>query len=221
MNRVAAFTLIELLVVISIIAILASLLFPVFATAKRSAKGSACLSNLHSLGLASSLYSNDFDDGLPLCADPFAIYSIQYKDTIYEQQVASLAPIAVVMVPYLKSKSLLQCPLDTGAAFADLSFAYALPKNDSLYDAFGSSYQYNLEPLLLNMTLGSVPEPSIRSMWYDGSGSWHIGLPLISNETIGDFAFQAGLRYNVQFFDSHTRSCTHEELLEANMDINP
>ena len=197
MNRLAAFTLIELLVVISIIAILASLLFPVFATAKRSAKGSACLSNLHSLGLASSLYSNDFDDGLPLCADPFAIYSIQYKDTIYEQQVASLAPIAVVM------------------------FAYALPKNDSLYDAFGSSYQYNLEPLLLNMTLGSVPEPSIRSMWYDGSGSWHIGLPLISNETIGDFAFQAGLRYNVQFFDSHTRSCTHEELLEANMDINP
>lgn len=221
MSRGSAFTLIELLVVISIVAILSSLLFPVFATAKRSAKASVCLSNLHSLGLASMIYSNDYDDGAPLCADPFALHSNQYKNTIYEQEVASLSPVAEVMVPYLKSNSLLRCPLDTGAAFADLSFAYALPKNAGLYDAFGSSYQYNLEPLLLKMTLGSIPEPAIRSMWYDGSGSWHTGACLMSSETIGDFAFQAGLRYNVAFFDGHTRSCSHEELLEANIEINP
>jgi prepilin-type N-terminal cleavage/methylation domain-containing protein/prepilin-type processing-associated H-X9-DG protein len=61
MNR-RAFTLIELLVVIAIIAILAAILFPVFAQAKAAAKGSACLSNTKQVGLAMMMYENDADD---------------------------------------------------------------------------------------------------------------------------------------------------------------
>jgi len=60
-----AFTLIELLVVIAIIAILAAILFPVFAQAKAAAKTSACLSNTKQLGLAVMQYLNDNDGGYP------------------------------------------------------------------------------------------------------------------------------------------------------------
>jgi prepilin-type N-terminal cleavage/methylation domain-containing protein len=59
------FTLIELLVVIAIIAFLAAILFPVFAAAKDSAKGSQCLSNLKQVSMAFFLYAGDNDDMLP------------------------------------------------------------------------------------------------------------------------------------------------------------
>src|SRR5687767_14347260 len=60
-----AFTLIELLVVIAIIAILAAILFPVFARAKEAAKKSSCLSNLKQIALGFNMYVTDFDDRMP------------------------------------------------------------------------------------------------------------------------------------------------------------
>ena len=57
-----AFTLLELLVVIAIIAILAAILFPVFAQAKAAAKRTADLSNTKNLGLAMIMYGGDYDD---------------------------------------------------------------------------------------------------------------------------------------------------------------
>jgi prepilin-type N-terminal cleavage/methylation domain-containing protein len=65
-SRKRAFTLIELLVVIAIIAILAAILFPVFAQAKSAAKDSVALSNAKQLGLACLMYSADYDDVFPL-----------------------------------------------------------------------------------------------------------------------------------------------------------
>lgn len=67
MQRSKAFTLIELLVVIAIIAILAAILFPVFAQAKMAAKKTQDLSNVKQLTLGVMMYNNDYDDTEPFC----------------------------------------------------------------------------------------------------------------------------------------------------------
>ncbi len=64
-----AFTLVELLVVITIIGLLASLLLPVLGRAKEAARGTACLSNLHQIGLALQLYVSDNNNKLPVMRD--------------------------------------------------------------------------------------------------------------------------------------------------------
>ncbi len=73
--KTKAFTLIELLVVIAIIAILGAILFPVFAQVREKARATSCISNQHQMGLAITMYRNDYDDINPryrLCPDKAA-----------------------------------------------------------------------------------------------------------------------------------------------------
>ncbi|MHB8997476.1 MAG: DUF1559 family PulG-like putative transporter [Armatimonadota bacterium] len=89
------FTLIELLVVIAIIAILAAILFPVFAKAREKARQSSCLSNVKQLGLAVLAYAQDYDENLPAL----------YRGTAGNFQVWPMQ-----IQPYIKSVQLFMCP---------------------------------------------------------------------------------------------------------------
>jgi prepilin-type N-terminal cleavage/methylation domain-containing protein/prepilin-type processing-associated H-X9-DG protein len=99
----AGFTLIELLVVIAIIAILAAILFPVFAQARDKARQTACLSNTKQIGTALALYVQDYDETLPLGGyNPEA--STGNRGSRWYRDV----------YPYVKSVAVFGCPSRTG-----------------------------------------------------------------------------------------------------------
>jgi prepilin-type N-terminal cleavage/methylation domain-containing protein len=108
--HIKAFTLIELLVVIAIIAILAAILFPVFAQAKEAAKKTACLSNFKEIGTSLVLYGNDYDGGYPTWSEYWYDYVTlaQTPPPTTEFQYGQQTPSAFWdynLLPYVKSGS--------------------------------------------------------------------------------------------------------------------
>jgi prepilin-type N-terminal cleavage/methylation domain-containing protein/prepilin-type processing-associated H-X9-DG protein len=103
MTKPRAFTLIELLVVIAIIAILAAILFPVFAQAREKARSTACMNNLKQVGTSLMLYVNDYDETYPV--------------TFYMAGESSGAPCIMTsfqtLQPYQKSAPIVVCPSDS------------------------------------------------------------------------------------------------------------
>ncbi len=132
-----AFTLIELLVVIGVIAILAAILFPVFASAKEAAKKTACLSNMRQLGTAFALYLHDSDGTYPSCDnDKAKITGRPPEPETPEVDGPPERDWTITTQPYLRNFDIMRCGSDGSLKPKD-------PKNPDLTREYRSSYTIN------------------------------------------------------------------------------
>jgi prepilin-type N-terminal cleavage/methylation domain-containing protein/prepilin-type processing-associated H-X9-DG protein len=160
-----AFTLIELLVVVAVIAILAAILFPVFARARENARRSSCMSNLKQIGLSMMMYVQDNDEHLTPQANNNANIRLPNGDnspTAYWYQM---------LYAYMKNIQILNCPSETTKVWTSGGYESTVPvpyginyvQPAACYDAYGSYTKCGVQMAPANAAganLGAIEDPS-------------------------------------------------------------
>lgn len=178
------FTLIELLVVIAIIAILAAILFPVFAQAKVAAKKTSCLSNVKQMATAAQLYLGDYDDMYPIAGfnEPS---SFTFSNQIYwyfglihvAAGAAQLQPSRGLLYPYQKSGPIVSCPDGKNLKPSVGGAPFTI-------DVTNAPLGYDRNPLITTASSGYGPFPSSTS-WDDVANSILIADSGFSSSSFG------------------------------------
>jgi general secretion pathway protein G len=210
---------IELLTVIAILAILAGLLFPVFARAKRAAKQTTCLSNLNQLGSSIALYEGDYDDVFPFAVDP----SDKWASDIWDQspqwkaEIPHMPLLSDALQPYLKNREVLHCPADTGMYYLDSHYPTVLECAPSMFATYGSSYLFRTEIAFRYLTQSDFKLPANVNVLMDGAGNWHgNGRELQQSDDSGTvFELLSSYRYNTLFGDFHAKNLTYDQMQQA------
>ena len=216
-NKSQGFTLIELLVVIAIIAILAAILFPVFARAREKAKQIACTSNVKQMGLAWLQYIQDNDEVFPprnsgtgatgvalaaangwagqpgpIPANPYPCKPCRPKNIA----TGKAYDPSVFAMPYVKSQAMFHCPSDSGipASVNDPTSASGKP----VWQVEGSSYCINT----VVTRIGSTAAIQYPAETYLGAEvySWHM------TDAATLFSTKSGAPTRVAYFcDGHAK----------------
>ena len=212
-NKQAGFTLIELLVVVAIVALLAALLFPVFARARARGRQTACLSNLRQLGLATFQYAQDYDGHYPYGGDPTDLdtdgWGFKLKGIYWaavQQMQLNNQTIPNVMAGYVKDRELWHCPADNGY---DVVENLPLTASPSSFQEYGMSYTYTTELALEAQTISNVRawskappynehDPAEVPLFWDLVGSWHGGSAM------------SQVRSNIVMLDGHAHSANRD-----------
>lgn len=131
MSKGKGFTLIELLVVIAIIAILAAILFPVFARAREKARETSCSSQLRQLGIALHMYAQDYDEQFP-----------------FDNCIGNPHPMLVTgLYPYVRNRNLFYCSSASAIEAGAQSSSYQGPPDsvintDENWNSYRITYKY-------------------------------------------------------------------------------
>lgn len=202
------FTLIELLVVIAIIAILAAILFPVFARARENARRSSCQSNLKQMGLGVIQYVQDYDERCPrvFTGTPFVDPTVTYWPAL--------------LYPYTKSTQLYKCPSYSPPTAAPMASDAAL--SGPIYYGGGADIPYGMTYSPCNSFtthMADISETSLtlliadsRSTLTAGAGSAFV----TSNPASVYYALDRHLETtNVLFFDGHVKAMRLDSLKET------
>jgi len=160
-----AFTLIELLVVIAIIAILAAILFPVFAQAKMAAKKTSDLANVKQIGLGVAMYGNDYDDGYPFC------WGWGGNSLPWHQQID----------PYVKNLAIWKSPVDNYGRGTEGTDATCLTGKPTRAVTYSMNYTW---PAFANTSgnwWGPSSEQCLMSPTCDGGSTSETSVPQVSS----------------------------------------
>ncbi|NLI00610.1 MAG: prepilin-type N-terminal cleavage/methylation domain-containing protein [Chthonomonadales bacterium] len=210
------FTLIELLVVIAIIAILAAILFPVFARAREQARAITCVSNVKQIALAVLMYTQDNDGNFPM-ADPATanaigdIYADLYRGVAEPGDqgmvdYANLYGLRTQMNPYMKNYQLWKCASDSGpvtsasAVIGRRSSSYYL--NFFVATAGNAAAWWNLTPAPWNEAATAYPSqyklfneliPYHDNQFVQNPYGWYL-------------CYQPTSKITIAFFDGHAKA---------------
>jgi prepilin-type N-terminal cleavage/methylation domain-containing protein/prepilin-type processing-associated H-X9-DG protein len=192
MRKRRGFTLIELLVVIAIIAILAAILFPVFAKARAKARQTQCLSNLKQIGLAFAQYTSDYDGRYPGHYGCWSSYTGMVQ-------------------PYMKNQEIWLCPTQGETGCACGAGAYGIPYIPMSY----IRNPWSLEGWYAGAGVGkkedAIDSPASLILLCDGRRAWvHFSWWIYGNGSKGrgcdpSIADVHNDGVNCLFFDGHTK----------------